>query len=237
MLGIDSFLFRAVLVTVVMVGGTLSAAAQVTIFNIHTADTQPKHTFALEGDFLSKPARFRDAGYRSYGYRGVYGISHKFDVGANFFFTRDSNGSSAEMQFHAKRMLYRSEKRGVAVSIGTLAYFPLRSSIKAGAMFYFNGSKTIEPVHGLRVTSGVYHLTRGGSDAGTRNGAMFGVEQPITRRVSFLADWSTGQNRFGYAAAGLNYAITPRQYFLAGYNFGNSGRGNNALSVFYGYTF
>ena len=104
-------------------------------------------------------------------------------------------------------------------------------------MVYVNGSKRVRQLYGLRVTTGAYHVFRGGSDFGARNGAMVGVEQPLTRRISFLADWSSGSNRFGYAAAGLNFTITDRQYLLGGYNFGNSGRGNNALSVFYGYTF
>jgi len=204
----------------------LTAVSQVTIFNIPTADTQPKRTFTLEGDFISKPTSDLDGGFRSYGYRGVYGLNNKTDLGANFFYTRGAGESAGEIQFHAKRMLYRHEGRGLAVSTGFLSYFPLRSrsEVRAGAYLYVNGSKQFATVRGLRVTSGIYHIVRDGKDIGNRTGAMFGVEQPLTDRFSFIADWSTGVNRFGYAAAGLNYVITPRQYLSGGWNFGNSGR-------------
>jgi hypothetical protein len=210
-----------------------------TIFNIPTTDTLQRKSFFLELDLITKPVRNRDGGYRTYGYRAVYGLSHKTEIGANFFFTRGADGSTGELQFNAKRNLYNNEKRGVAVSGGTLAFFPLRNSSfsRAGIMGYANASKKINRFRGLRVTGGVYKVFRGGSDFGTRNGVMLGVEQPLTKRISFLADWYSGKNRFGYAAAGLNYNITTRQFILAGYNFGNAGRGNNAFSAFYGYTF
>ena len=122
---IDSILVRASLILALISAGVLTASSQVTIFNIPTADTQPKGTFTLEGDFISKPVRFSDGGFRSYGYRGVYGINHKTDFGSNFFYTRDASGSYGELQLHAKRMLYHHEGRGLAFSAGTLAFFPL----------------------------------------------------------------------------------------------------------------
>jgi len=66
---------------------------------------------------------------------------------------------------------------------------------------------------------------------------MVGVVQPINRKFSFVSDWFSGHNRLGYASAGVNWNITSRQYLLVGYSFGNSGRGNNALAVYYGITF
>ena len=66
---------------------------------------------------------------------------------------------------------------------------------------------------------------------------MVGVVQPLSGKFSFVADWYSGNNRLGYASAGFNYNITKRQYLLAGYSFGNSGRGNNALAAYYGVTF
>jgi hypothetical protein len=63
------------------------------------------------------------------------------------------------------------------------------------------------------------------------------VEQPIKGKFSFIGDWASGYNRFGYVSGGINWAISKRQFLLGGYSVGNSGRGNNYLSVFYGYTF
>lgn len=233
------FLARALFIAAIYGVSTHLAASQVTIFNIPTADTQPKRSFTIEADFIEKPVRFRDGGYRTYAYRAVYGLNNKTDIGANFFFTRDGSGSAGEMQFHAKRMFYRNESSDVAASFGALAFLPMENSspARAGAMFYTNISKGVRSVRGLRLTAGGYTVAGGGKEFGSRTGVLAGIEQPLTRRWSFVADWSSGNNRFGYAAAGLNLNISPRQYLMGGYNFGNSGRGNNSLSVFYGYTF
>ena len=74
-------------------------------------------------------------------------------------------------------------------------------------------------------------------DGGTKNGAILAYEQPLTGKLSFIADWYSGKNRFGYAAAGFGLTLTRRSSLYAGYNFGNSGRANNSLGLFYGYTF
>lgn len=216
-----------------------TATAQMTIFNVPTTDTLPRASFFVEADLIVKPGKYEDGGFQTYGFRTVYGVDSKTEVGANFFYTRDGGDRVGELQLNAKRNLYTNEDRGVAVSAGVLAGIPLRDrrGAKPYAMIYSNVSKKLEPINGLRVTGGVYHVVGGGDDFGTRTGALVGVEQPIYKRLSFVADWYSGKNRFGYSAAGLNLNISNRQFVMAGYNFGNSGRGNNAFSAFWGYTF
>ena len=74
-------------------------------------------------------------------------------------------------------------------------------------------------------------------DFGTRTGALVGLEQPITDKLTLLADWTSGKNRFGYSNIGFGYGIKKSQNLSVAYTFGNSGRGNNFLSVFYGFNF
>lgn len=232
----NSFIKRASLVSIIIVVLSIVAAAQMTIFNIPTADTLGKKSIYVEADFISKPVAYRNGGYQTYGYRVVYGLTHRTEIGANFYYTRDEAGSFAEMQFNAKQNFYRNEKHGVSVSGGILVSLPLRASRgeKNFAIAYATMSKTFWQTV---ITGGAYTIFTKDKDFGTKTGALIGIEQPIYKKLSFVSDWSSGNNRFGYAAAGVNFSITPRQYVLAGYNFGNYGRGNNALSVFYGYTF
>jgi hypothetical protein len=61
--------------------------------------------------------------------------------------------------------------------------------------------------------------------------------QPFNKRLNGVIDWFSGNNRFGYASAGFTFFVTKRQYLTAGYSFDNSGRGNNALAVYYGIIF
>lgn len=215
------------------------AVSQTTIFNIPTADTLPRGSWNLEGDFLTKPVSYDKGGFQAYGYRVAYGLDNKNEVGANFYLTYDGTRSVAQSEFSYKRTLYRSEKHGISTSGGAVLFVPLRNKDgeRVAGVIYGNASKSIEPLNGMRLTGGAYHVLRGSKDFGTRTGAMAGIVQPVAGRVSFVADWFSGNNRLGYSSAGLNFNITKRQYLLSGYSFGNSGRGNNLLAVYYGMTF
>jgi hypothetical protein len=216
----------------------LETSAQTTIFNIPSADTQPRGSWGFEVDLVTKPVQYRDGGYQTYGYRVSYGVRRRTELGANFYLTYNGQ-STAQAEFSVKQNVMRSEKYGVSVSAGAIATVPLRSrgADRTAIIIYANASKTIEPLNGMTVTGGVYHVFRGSRDFGTRTGAMAAVVQPINEKFSLVADWFTGNNRLGYASGGLNYNITKKQYLLTGYSFGNSGRGNNALAAYYGFTF
>lgn len=233
------FLIRAGLFLIITTTLTSSVLAQMTIFNIPSTDTLPKQSFYVEGDFITKPGPYNRGGFRSYGVRTVYGLDHKTEIGVNVFYTTSIAEPFGEVQFSVKRKLYNNEAHGVAVSAGALAFVPLQRQIgsHSSVMLYTNVSKTIRQLKGSRVTSGIYSIIGGGSGFGTRTGAMLGLEQPLFKKFSFVGDWFSGRNRFGYATAGVNYAITKRQFILAGYSFGNFGAGNNALNVYYGYTY
>ena len=234
-----SFTIRLTTGLLIIFATAAIGSAQMTIFNIPSTDTLEKKGLYFEADFVAKPVSYDKGGFQTYGYRVVYGLGHKTEVGANFYYTRDGGDAVAELQVTIQQTLYQNEKHGIAATAGFIASTPLRDTrgAKSYAMIYANVSKTIDQLKGLRITGGAYTVVGGGDDFGTKTGAMVGVEQPLTKRVSFLADWFSGKNRFGYASGGLNFTITKKQFILLGYNFGNSGAGNNSLAVFYGYTF
>jgi hypothetical protein len=214
-------------------------SAQSTIFNVPSTDTLEKKRVLVEADFISHFDRFSNGGYQTYGYRMVYGLRKKFEVGANFFYTHNGSRVPLEFQTNLKWKAYHNEKHGFALSGGAQLFIPLNKPAgrRAYGMVYANASKEIRKLKGMRLTGGVYHIIKPERDFGTRKGFFFGYEQPIRRKLSFLADWYTGKNRFGYAAAGFGYAINSKMAIYAGYNWGNSGRGNNAFSFYYSYTF
>ena len=72
---------------------------------------------------------------------------------------------------------------------------------------------------------------------GNEGGAIVGYEQPLHPKVSFVMDWFSGKNRFGYVTPGFSFAVTKTSSFYAGYSIGNFGRKNNALFLYYGITF
>lgn len=228
-----------VLCTLVLLLSSVGALAQTTLFNIPTADTLQRGSWGLEGDFITKPVSYRDGGYQTYGYRVAYGVTNRTEIGSNFYYTYDGEKATAQAEFSLKHNVYFSERLGVSVSGGAVAFVPLRAkgNDKTSVMVYGVGSKTVNALNGMTVTGGAYHVFGGSDDFGDKTGAIVGVDQPIANRVSFVADWFSGKNRLGYASAGLNFVVTKRQYLMTGYSFGNSGRGNNSFAAYYGITF
>ncbi len=216
-----------------------TAAAQSTIFNIPSTDTMEKKRVLVEADFIAHFDKYSNGGYQTYGYRMVYGLSKKVEVGANFFYTHNGSRVPYEFQANAKWNIYKNEKHGFAVSGGAWLFVPLNKPAgrRTYGMVYATASKTVKVLKGARVTAGYYRMIKPERDFGDKQGFLFGYEQPLAGKLSFLADWYSGKNRFGYAAAGLGYAINPKMAVYAGYNFGNSGRGNNAFSFYYSYIF
>lgn len=216
-----------------------TAFSQTTIFNAPSTDVAAPESLYVEANFISHLDRYRNGGFQTFGLRGVYGLKRGLEVGANVFYTRNGSTSPVEIQPNFKWKAYESEKHKVAVSGGTILYVPLNRAAgnRPFAMVYSNVSKKVSTLNGLRLTAGGYGLVGASKASGTRGGVMVGFEQPVMKRVNFIGDWYSGKNRFGYASTGLSIVISPKQTLYAGYNFGNSGRANNSLSIYYGLTF
>lgn len=79
----------------------------------------------------------------------------------------------------------------------------------------------------MRSTTGAHSFVGRMEEGETSRGIMLGYEQPQSNKVTFVKDWYSGYNVFGYAGAGLGVALPKDSYLFAGYSFGNRGRGNN----------
>jgi hypothetical protein len=239
MTNLQMILIRSLIFCLFLLAGSLVIAAQSTIFNIPSTDVVAEKLFYVEGDFIAHFDKFAKGGFQSFGYRTVYGLRKKVEVGVNFFYTRNGSTSPKELQPNVKWQVYEKEKYGVAVSTGAQFFVPLNKSAgtRTFGMFYSNASKIIKKTKETRVTGGYYTVFGAEKGFGTKNGAIVGLEQPIKGKLSFTADWYSGKNRFGYSTAGFSYSFAKRQFFQVGYNFGNSGRANNAFSAFYGFTY
>jgi hypothetical protein len=212
-----------------------SALSQTTIFNIPAADTLQRGSVNVEADLLAKPARYANGGYQTYGYRLAYGLTRNSEIGSNFYFTWDGQHSVADIEFSFKREVYKNERLGILSALGVTAFVPLRPATgdRPSFMVYGTAAKTFKKT-GTQLTGGAYHVFRGQHGFGTRTGALLALVQPLHKRLNGVIDWFSGDNRFGYVSTGFTFSVTKRQYLTAGYSFGNSGRGNNALAVYYG---
>jgi hypothetical protein len=225
--------------TVLILGASGTGAGQSAYFNTPTADVMPENELYLEADLDAKMARFRDGGWQSFGFATVFGIRKRTEVGLNTYFVRSASGlEPVELQPNIKFQIHNSEESGTSLAVGAIGYIPVKRNFAASstASVYAVGSKKFKRSWTPKVSAGVYRLIGADHDGGSRQGILLAVEQPIHRRVTLIADWNTGKNRFGYAAAGFGLTLTKRSSLYSAYYFGNEGRGNNFLGIYYGFS-
>lgn len=230
---------RLLSLLVLVFGLQFSLLAQSSIVFVPTTDTQEKNSYYLSLESYAHFARYEKGGFQTYGPSIVYGLSKNLEIGLNYYFTDSIDGPAHELQPNIKWKAYENKDKGVAVAVGSVLFVPLNDAAgnKTSAQFYANASKTFASAKEMRLTGGIYRVANGGDEFGTKSGVLIGIEQPITERFMLLADWTSGKNRFGYSNVGFSYGIKKSQNLSVAYTFGNSGRGNNFLSIFYGFDF
>jgi hypothetical protein len=211
--------------------------AQTSIFNVPTTDVLPPGKLTIEADYIAHPAPYDKAGFQYFGPTIIYGLRKNVEVGLNVFYTLSSEPDAAEIQPNVKWQFYHDES-GFGAAVGGILFIPFknRATTNVKAMLYTTFSKQFK-TDGPRVTTGAYTFVGRMEEGETRGGVLLGYEQPLNRKLTFVADWYSGNNDFGYAAAGLGLTLPKDSYLYAGYSFGNQGRGNNWLGIYLGRTF
>ena len=220
--------------------GQYEAAAQSTLMNVPSTDVVAAKKVYVEMDFLTNYAWQRRDSFQNYIPRTVVGLARNVEVGANVSFTHVSGRQlPIEAQPNVKWQFYSNEGAGTAAAVGCILYAPI--SHRAGAdtlgQCYLVGSKRISGRLGPRFTGGGFALLGAAADEHTKAGAIAGYEQPLTKQVSFLVDWFSGDNRFGYVSPGISIATSKSTALTTGYAIANHGRGKNALFIYYGKQF
>jgi hypothetical protein len=214
--------------------------AQSTLFNIPSTDVVSKKKTYVEFDFVSHLESYQDGGFQTYVPRVVFGVGKHVEIGTNVAFTKALvPGQPVELQPNIKYQFYSNETTGVSAAAGGILYTPIahRAGVDTFGLLYSVVSKKWKGNYGPRLTGGEYGLVARASGNGTKGGAIAGYEQPLAKRVSFVMDWLSGKNRFGYVTPGFAFTVSKTSALYAGYSIGNSGRKNNALFIYYGITF
>src|SRR5215471_4138376 len=216
-----------------------TAFAQSTIFNIPTTDAVAPKKVYFEFDFLSHLGSHDNGGFQTYDPRVVGGVGKGVEIGLNVSTTHSAAPTVVYAQPNIKWQAWASEEKGAAMTFGAIAYTPLRnrSDNDTFGFFYGNMSKKFKGDYGPRFTVGGYGIGGLDIDGVDKGGAMIGYEQPLTKKVSFVADWFSGKNGFGYVTPGFSFALPKNSLLNIGYSVGNFGRKNNGLFIYYGVTF
>jgi hypothetical protein len=243
-----------------------TAMAQSTIFNIPSGDTVDKGKAYVEFDFLPQ-APGPDAGSRTYLYnpRLVVGGPHDTEFGVNFptFHTGGGNGlctstggTCAYIEPNFKWKYYKNDDEGLSLVAGALLHQPLNGRVTVAGtqlnetwgLFYGDFTKKIKTGnYGPRFSAGPYVVADSGKvDFGLnahRAGVILGYEQPVTKKISFVSDWYSGKNYYGYWTPGVSITLPANGLFNAGYSIGNDSWANSNATknrfvfVYYGVTF
>ena len=227
-------------VLIFILAAAIQLCAQSSLFNIPTTDVIDKGSTYFEVDFDTHFARPSQDRWQSFGAMTVRGLGKRTEIGVNVYGLRTPEGfEPLELQPNFKFNVYENETNGLAFSTGAVGYLPVTKNLhlKSSVSIYAVASKSFGSEWTPRLTGGAYQLLGPNADNSGTKGFLIGIEQPILRRLTFIADWNTAKNRFGYAAAGFGLNITKRSSLYSAYYFGNIGRGNNSLGVYYGHNF
>jgi len=238
-MSLRSSLYRLSLSVLLLIICGSVATGQSSIFFVPSTDTQTEKSALINAESYFHFDKYLNGGFQTVGPSVVYGLRKDLEIGVNFYYTKEEGPSAFELRPNIKWKAYNNQKNNIAVSVGSMIFIPLNKAAgtRTSAMLYANASKTFDAAKGLRLTGGIYRIAGGDEDFGTKTGALVGVEQPIAKKLTLLADWTSGRNKIGYSNIGFGYEAGKSQYFAIAYTIGNSGRTNNFLSVFYGFTF
>lgn len=225
---------------------TRPAAAQSTIFNIPTTDTLTAGKGYVEIDYLMQLPKPDFGQFSIFAPRFVYGATPQLEVGMNIAVAHyaDGGGNFTLFQPNGKYKFYANDDSGVAAAAGVIGYLANNGGDHFGQV-YTNVSKKM--TSGSRVTAGVYGAISCDACDGAANkvGAILGYEQPVGGNVSFVVDFVSGENFWGYLTPGISAVLPHNGLLNIGYSIGTNelmGDGdpdykNNALFVYYGITF
>ena len=211
--------------------------AQQTIFNVPTTDVLDKGNIYLELDASLKPTDGTAVSkFSSFVPRVVVGAGNRIEIGLNVTGNIQPGADSTTLVPTVKWKAYQGKDNAWAFVVGDNLFVPVRNrAYHAGNYVYAEVSKTFNG--GTRVTFGGYDFTNNVVAPANRAGGQFGFEQPLTKKVTFAADWYTGKHAAGYFTPGAIFKLGPKVTGYASYSIGNTNvsNGNHFFLLEFGY--
>jgi hypothetical protein len=210
------------------------AAGQETIFNVPSGDVLDKGKVYGEFDFAY---RWHDS-TGTYLPRVVSGVGHRVEIGLNLNGIASPGPSETTLAPTLKWKTYDGGTNGWGLIVGDDVFVPVQNrSYNAGNYFYGELTKTLRAR--TRFTVGAYHFTANVISSGNKAGGQFAFEQSVGKRLTFAADWFTGNQAVGYLSPGFILKVRSKATLYTAYEIGNSGAGsgNRLLLCEFGWNF
>lgn len=229
-----------VILLTLLCGMHSETCAQQTIFNVPTTDVLERGKVYAELDASFKPNDSTAVSrFSSFVPRIVVGAGRRVEVGLNVTGNVQPGADSTTLVPVVKYKLYDGGENGFAIVAGEHLFIPVRRrAYHAGSYVYLEASKTLKKT-GTRLTAGGYDFTRKVVAEANRAGGQFGFEQPLSKALTFAADYFTGKHSAGYFTPGVVFKVGSKTTAYAAYSIGNQSpsRGNHFLLLELGYNF
>jgi len=205
------------------------AIAQQTIFNVPSADVLNRGQVYGELDLNFHPSPWAFAAEP----RIVFGDGHNIELGLNFPGLSTPQPSNFTLSPAVKWRPYDNPQNGWAFFLGDNLFFPAqRQSYTAGNYAYASAAKTLRKT--TRFGFGVYDFSAHVADRGNRAGAQLSLEQPLSKKLKFAADWLSGATN--YLTPGAVVQATKKLSIYAAYQRGIT-YGNHGFEFELGWNF
>ncbi len=205
--------------------------AQQTIFNVPSADIAQKREIFLQHESQFNP--FPNNQFWSGTHYGTLGIGFNTEIDATLFnvSTPSSDNISLGLGFKSAIPILKEElpKQEIKLTVGEMIPISLQGE-GVGNWTYSHLSFKLPKVK-TRLTAGASYGTKQifGRDTISFIG---GIEQPITKKISIVADYYSGTHALGFFIPGFSYSPNPDLSFFLGYQMPNNRRCGSQGFVF-----
>lgn len=212
----------------------LPALGQETVFDVPSPDILDQGKVYGELDGTARPV---DPIY-TFTPRVVVGLGDRIEAGVNFIGLSEPSSGQVTISPTVKWRLWEGGNSGWSFFVGDNGFFPARKrEYNAGNYFYAEFAKVFRK--GTRIGFGGYYFTKNVVAPAQRAGGQFTLEQPIYKRLTVAAEWTTGNNAAGYVSPGVIVKATTKLTLYGCYQIGNAGvtKGNHQFLWELGYNF
>jgi len=209
-----------------------AVSGQSVIVGIPSADVTKKGHWALAHETQLASTSATPRYWNSFTF-GTYGVGRHTELAASLYgFSSPTSGNRA-IGFGFKTSLPVGEKLGPLTeprwTFGQMT--PVSLDGKGVGFWGYTSVSARLPGTRTRITTGPSWGTRQIFGRSVWS-AMVGVEQPLTRKLTFLSDWMSGTHDLGAGTAAIGWQISPKFILISGYKFSNNARsGPNAVIV------
>jgi len=224
-------LVAAVLLITININSLVGYAQQM-IFNTPSADVAERGRTFIELNSAFRP--FETNRYATFYPRVNVGVAKGLELSAGLYHTEGGHfGDNSILTVASKWRFYNNEDTGTSLAVSSQLFAPLRGTGEKASVLTFGGLHQVIKPTSTRLSFGVYNGTPGALAINNYIGGWASVEQPIGSGFSAVADWLSGNQRFGAFTPGVSFNSN-RQFFRLGYSINNFDHSRNGFVIRYG---